>query len=287
VFSGLSGVIGLNMIAWMISTQGWRAACVIGGLVLWVVGLPLVWFFIPPHRPEHYGLLPDGAKPAEQEASRSLRAGTAHASANPEEEYTAREAMRTAPFWLLIVAYMFHGALYPVMNIHCIPFLTDRGMDPQAAAAAMSVYIAASIPARFLGGALIDRLSMQRMRYALAGCFLLECAGVTLFVFNQESLFALYAFFILYGIGMGAAMPMPPVIRARYFGTRNFGTIVGWSQALTMPVGVIGPVLAGWIYDSTGSYQIAFVLFAVTLGMAVVVMSFARPPKPQGRRPAS
>jgi MFS family permease len=287
VFSGLSGVIGLPMIAWMISTHGWRTACVIGGLVLWVVGLPLVWFFIRPHRPEYYGLLPDGAKPSEEEASNSLRAGTTYASAIGEEEYTAREAMRTAPFWLLIVAYMFHGALYPVMNIHCIPFLTDRGMDPLAAAATMSVYITASIPARFLGGALIDRLSMTRMRYALAGCFLLECASVVVFLLNQESMASLYAFFILYGIGMGAAMPMPPVIRARYFGRRNFGTIVGWSQALTMPVGVVGPVLAGWIYDTTGSYEIAFVLFAICLGMAVVIMTFAGPPKALQRRPTS
>jgi MFS family permease len=160
-------------------------------------------------------------------------------------------------------------------------------MDPLAAAATMSVYITASIPARFLGGALVDRLSMARMRYALAACFLLECAGVVLFLLDQESMTSLYAFFILYGIGMGAAMPMPPVIRARYFGSRSFGTIVGWSQALTMPVGVVGPVLAGWIYDTTGSYEIAFVLFAICLGMAVVVMGFAGPPKLRERRPSS
>jgi cyanate permease len=49
---------------------------------------------------------------------------------------------------------------------------------------------------------------------------------------------------------------------------------------LTIPVGVVGPVLAGWIYDTTGSYEIAFVLFAITLGMSVVIMGFVRPPKP-------
>jgi len=279
VFSGLSGVIGLPLIAWMISTHGWRATCVIGGAVLWVVGLPLVWFFIRPHRPEHYGLLPDGAKQSEQDESDSLQAGAAYAARIGEEEFTAKQAMRTAPFWLLIAAYMFHGALYPVMNIHCIPFLTDRGMDPLAAAATMSVYITASIPARFLGGILIDRISTPKMRYVLAGAFLLECGGVTLFLFNQESTFALYAFFILYGIGMGAVMPMTPVLRARYFGRKSFGTIAGWSRALTLPVGVLGPILAGWIYDTTGSYQIAFVLFAITLGIAVVIMIFAGPPK--------
>ncbi len=280
VFSGLSGVIGLPLIAWMISAYGWRAACVVGGVVLWVVGLPLVWFFIRPHRPEHYGLLPDGAKLSEEDESDSLQAGAKYASKIGEQEFTAKEAMRTAPFWLLIVAYMFHGALYPVMNIHCIPFLTDRGMDPLAAAATMSVYITASIPARFLGGALIDRIGTPNMRYALAGSFLLQCMGVTLFLFNQESTLVLYAFFVLYGVGMGAVMPMTPVLRARYFGRKSFGTIAGWSRALTIPVGVVGPVLAGWIYDVTGSYEIAFVLFAVTLGISAVVMIFARPPKP-------
>lgn len=280
VFSGLSGVIGLPLIAWMISVYGWRAACVIGGVVLWAVGLPLVWFFIRSRRPEHYGLLPDGATPSEEDASDALEAGRTYAADLGEVEFTTKEAMRTAPFWLMIAAYMFHGALYPVMNIHCIPFLTDRGMDPLEAAATMSVYIMASIPARFLGGALIDRVRTRNMRYALAGSFALQCAGVTLFLFNQESMAVLYTFFVLYGIGMGAVMPMTPVLRARYFGRKSFGTIAGWSRALTIPVGVIGPVLAGWIFDTTGSYEIAFLLFAVTLAMAVVIMLFVTPPKP-------
>jgi MFS family permease len=279
VFSGLSGVIGLLLITWMISAYGWRTTCLIGGLVLWVAGLPLVLLFIRSRRPEHYGLLPDGANPAEQNASDSLEAGRAYAASLGEQEFTLKEAMRTAPFWLLIGAYMFHGALYPVINIHGMPFLTDRGMDRMAAAAAMSVLFAASIPARFLGGFLIDRISTPNMRYALAGCFLLECSGVTLFLFNQENMVALYTFFVLYGIGMGAVMPMTPVLRARYFGRKSFGRIVGWSRVLTLPVGVAGPVLAGWIYDSTGSYEVAFELFAITLGIAVVVMLFAGPPK--------
>ena len=137
-----------------------------------------------------------------------------------------------------------------------------------------------------LGGALIDRIRTPKMHYALAASFLLQCAGVTLFLFNQESMAALYAFFILYGVGMGAVMPMTPVLRARYFGRKSFGTIAGWSRALTIPVGVIGPVLAGWIFDVTGSYEIAFVLFAVTLGISAVIMIFARPPKPLQRHPS-
>jgi nitrate/nitrite transporter NarK len=160
-------------------------------------------------------------------------------------------------------------------------------MDPLAAAATMSVFITASIPARFLGGFLIDRISTPNMRYAVAGSFALQTVGVTLFLFNQESMLVLYTFFVLYGVGMGAVMPMTPVLRARYFGRKSFGTIAGWSRALTVPVGVVGPVLAGWIYDTTGSYEIAFQLFAITLAISVVIMLFVTPPKPSERHSLS
>jgi MFS family permease len=280
VFSGLSGVIGLPIVAWLIVAFGWRMACVMGGAVLWIGGLPLVWFFIKAKRPEYYGLLPDGAKVKEDETRDIVKAGKEYSAAAGETEFTAREALRTNTFWLLIVSYMLHGALYPVMNIHCIPFLTDRGMDALTAAATMSIYITASIPARFLGGVIVDRVGTGAIRFMLAGAYLLQSIGVTIFLFNAQSMVALYAFFILYGVGMGAAMPMSPVIQARYFGRANFGLIAGLNRAMNMPVGIAGPILAGLIYDRTGSYMLAFTLFALLLGVSAVTMSLVRPPKP-------
>jgi MFS family permease len=158
-------------------------------------------------------------------------------------------------------------------------------MDLVVAAATMSVFITASIPARFLGGVIVDRVSTEKLRYAIASFFALQALGVTLFLFNQQSTFVLYTFFILYGIGMGAPMPMTPVMRARYFGRKHFGAIAGISRMLSVPVGVVGPVLAGWIYDKTGSYEIAFTLFAITLGMSVVLMCFVKPPKRRQMQP--
>lgn len=283
VFSGLSGVIGLPIVAWLIVAYGWRMACVVGGVILWVVGLPLVWFFIKAKRPEYYGLLPDGAAVKADSTEEILEAGKDYVQEVGEVEFTAREAMMTGAFWLLIVSYMLHGALYPVMNIHCIPFLTDRGMDPLVAAGTMSIFITASIPARFLGGVIVDRVRTGSIRFMMAGSYLLQSIGVTVFLLNSQSMIALYAFFILYGVGMGAAMPMAPVIRSRYFGRTNFGLIAGISQAMNMPVGIAGPILAGWIYDTTGSYMLAFTLFAVLLGGAALTMSFVRPPRPPKR----
>jgi sugar phosphate permease len=277
-FSGFSGVIGLPIVAWLTASYGWRIACVIGGMVMLIIGLPLVWFFIRSRRPEYYGLLPDGDSLEVEDTDDAIQAGIEYAAMAGEAEFTATQAIRTNAFWLLVVAYMFHGALYPVMSIHCIPFLTDRGMDPLVAAMTMSVYVFASIPARLFGGILVDHVRTPLIRFVMAGAYLLQCFGVTLFLFNQQSMAALYIFFVLYGVGMGAAMTMTPVLRARYFGRRAFGTIAGISRALNTPVGVIGPVAAGWIYDSTGSYMTAFTIFAVMLGISAVIMSSIRPP---------
>jgi len=277
VFSGLSGTIGLPVVMGLIVAFGWRTACVIGGLVMLGVGLPLAWFVIKAHPPEHYGLLPDGAANGEN-GKDIAQAGKGYATAVDETDLTPKAAFRTRAFWLIVVAYSFHGALYPVMSIHCIPFLTDRGMDPIAAAATMSIYITSSIPARFFGGILVDHVTTPTIRFLIGIVFLMQSAGVVIFLYNQESMAALYSFFIMYGIGMGAAMPMTPVMQARYFGRKNFGTIVGVSRALHMPVGFMGPIAAGWIYDATGNYLTAFFCLAVLLGISGFIIMLAGPP---------
>jgi sugar phosphate permease len=279
VFSGLSGTIGLPVIMGLIVAFGWRTACVVGGVVMLGVGLPLTWFFIKAHPPEHYGLLPDGAAVGKESGEDIVEAGERYAIESGEVDFTLKEAFRTRAFWLIVVAYSFHGALYPVMSIHCIPFLTDRGMDPMAAAATMSLYITASIPARFFGGIIVDRVETTSIRFLLGIAILLQSVGVAIFLFNPESMIALYGFFILYGIGMGATMPMTPAMRARYFGRKNFGVIAGFSRAFHMPVGFIGPIATGWIYDVTGSYTTAFVYLAALLGISGLIIMFAAPPE--------
>jgi OFA family oxalate/formate antiporter-like MFS transporter len=65
---------------------------------------------------------------------------------------------------------------------------------------------------------------------------------------------------------------------ADYFGTRNFGTIMGLSGMVSMVGGLISPVLAGWVFDTTGSYQIAWTIFAFITLPAIPLMLLARPP---------
>lgn len=286
VFSGFSGVLILPFIAWLITRVGWRSTCIIGGLVFLFIGLPLVLLLIKSKRPEYYGLLPDGAEVEEglTDQAELFRRGIAYAAEVQEVEFSLRQAMRTSAFWLLILVQAVYGLVAPAINIHGIPFLTDKGISPLKAATMMSLMIGASIPARFFGGLIADRVTISRLSKVLALSYLLQAIGMGLYMLHQTE-GMIYVWFILYGIGMGAGITLNSSIRARYFGRKAFGTIQGTSSMFLTPVGVAAPIYAGWVYDHTGSYISAFWLFTALLAVSSAILPFVRPPAPPEERP--
>ncbi|MFC1978212.1 MFS transporter [Chloroflexota bacterium] len=278
---GLSGVLVLPLIAWFIITQDWRAACLIGGVVMWLFGLPLIWFFLRQHRPEYYGLLPDGATTVEEatDTGQMIDRGVEYAVEVQEVEFTLRQAMRTPAYWLLILAFGVQALSIHPVTVHSIPFLTDIGIDPLRAAGMLAMTALASIPSRIAGGFIIDRVKKQHLRFVLAATYLLQAVGIIVFLLNR-SIAMIYVWFILRGLGMGGAMIMTHPITARYFGRKAFGSIRGFTTMFLIPIGMASPIYLGWVYDTTGSYIDAFTLVAVVLAMTAVLASFILPPKP-------
>ncbi len=281
VFSGLSGVVVLPLIAWLITAQGWRMTCVTGGLVMAVVGLPLAYFFLKQRRPEYYGLLPDGATMEGEAADldQFIERGVQYAAEVDEVEFSVKQVFRTRVYWLLLAINGSHALVAGALNIHTIPFLTDLGIDELAAAGMMVVMIGSSIPARFFGGLVADRVKTDHLRFILWGAYILQLIGIGVFLLNP-TVAMIYVWYILYGVGIGTAYVLNPLIRARYFGRKAFGSIHGVTAMILTPFGVVAPVYAGWVYDTTGSYMSAFTLFAGLLAFAIVLIIFAKPPKP-------
>ena len=278
--TGLSGVLVLPLIAWLITSVGWRQTCLIGGIVMWVGGLPLAWFFLKRHRPEYYGLLPDGATTEEAvDSNRMIDKGVEYAAEVDEVEFTLRQAMKTSAFWLLITAQAVHGLAWVAFQLHTIPFLTDIGIDPLAAAAMAVIYVSVGLPFRFIGGILADRLKRQHLRFLMAGSYFLQAIGIIIFLLNQ-TIAMIYVWFVLLGIGWGSGITSYSVIGGRYFGRKAFGSIRGTGMAIMAPVSIVSAIGAGWIYDTTGSYISAFVISAAALTAATIIMSMAKPPEP-------
>ena len=279
-FTGLAGLV-LALVAWLISTQGWRMTCVVGGLAMWCIGLPLVWLFVRPRRPEYYGLLPDGAsteaKPDEH-VSGMIDRGVEYAAEVREVEFTLRQAARTPAYWLLVMAEAVRWAGFSAILAHGVPFLTDFGIEAVRAAGLVGIVILTSTPSRLLGGVLADRVQTGHLRFVMTGAFLLQAVGVGAFLLNQ-TMAMVYVFLILFWIGVGIALPLPTAVRARYFGRKALGSIEGTSIIFVTPLGVAGPIYAGWVYDHTGGYIAAFTLFAILFAISAILVSFAFPPK--------
>jgi MFS family permease len=71
-----------------------------------------------------------------------------------------------------------------------------------------------------------------------------------------------------------------PAIRAEYFGLSALGKIQGFMNPVMMFAGAVGPIFAGFVFDATGSYRIAFLVTGLLTFCAAIAMFFARPAKP-------
>jgi len=280
IFS-LSGLLLLPRIAWLIETQGWRMTCIISGVIIALVCFPLAWFFIKPHPPEYYGLLPDGAatKGEANEGKQIVDKGINYADNAKAMNFTLRQTMKTPSFWLIIVAGYITGIVMPVMNVHCIPFLTDMGIDPIRAATMMGFMVTVGIPTRLVTGPIVDRIKTNHLRFIMVTGHFLQAIGVATFLVNN-SIATIYVWFLLYGIGSAASFGVELPMLARYFGRKAYGSILGLWLAMNTPIGLVAPIYVGWVYDTTGSYMSIFGLLAILTAVSGVVACFILPPKP-------
>ena len=281
--AGLCVATVLPLVAWLITIVGWRWTCVIGGVVMWLIGFPLAWFFVKQHRPEYYGLMPDGVTVEEQTSSdEMIDRGVAYAAGVEEVEFTLRQAMRTPAYWLLIASAGAQGFLPTFMIIHSIPFLTDRGFDPVKASLIIGVISLGSIVTRFLIGFVVDRIKRNRLRFLVGVSYFVQAIGLITFVL-YPTITMLYVLFILYYAAFGILLPLGSIVRARYFGRKAFGSIQGSSMTILTPFAVVSPIFAGWVYDTTGSYMRVFPVLAGLVTLATILVCLAVPPKPPAR----
>ncbi len=265
---GLGGAIVVPVLGWLIAQYGWRVALLVTGGAIWLIGLPLCL----PIRdtPEKVGLLPDGDK--------VLATEEAEAEAVREVSFTLKEALKTAAFWILALAFILRLFVVGGVWVHMIPLLVWKGFDEQGAANAIGLLLIVSIPVRFFFGWLGD---IYPKRYLLMLCCGIE-TGALIILVTATSMWQVYLFVIVFALGYGVG-PLNIAIVGDYFGRRYFATIRG-ALTLVFAVGIVsGPIFAGYIYDVTQSYQLAFMTFIVLYALAALVFLFARRPKPPAR----
>ncbi len=285
VGAGIGGAVVVPALGWLIDLVGWRWAGVVIGLTVWLVGIPLASTMR--HRPEEVGLLPDGEPVAKRE-EQNPEEGSAPASAalpaapppvavgSGETDFTAGQALRTSTFWLLVLGMVFRSTILSSIVVHQIPHLEDIGIPRHTAEAILGFMVLMSIPGRLLFGWLGDVVAK---RYLMVVVCVLQGIGVFILA-SASSLGWVFVFLVLYALGYGGAIPLMPAFRGELFGRKAFATIGGLITPLTTLSAVAGPIFAGYVYDVSDSYRIAFYTFAVMVMLSGVTFFFVRPAKP-------
>jgi MFS family permease len=287
IFGVVTGGV-LPFMGFLLYSIGWRNAFLLAGLITWVIGLPLTWFFVKPKRPEFYNLMPDGigyiaTKDLGQDFSSSVvDAGVNYAKQHGEIEFTVRQLLRTRVFWIMTISSILYQVSWSVVNVHQVPYLTDMGLDPVTAAGALGLMVLISAPGRLIGGIMSDRISARQMKYLFVAVNTAQV--VELFIFmNATNMTMIYIFVLSYGLTMGVRYVCYPLIRARFFGRKAFASAQGISSLMTLPASIVSPIYAGWMFDNTGSYSIVLIQGIVLLAIGSVVLLFLDPPKPPER----
>jgi len=280
----VSGMVLLPFLAWLIESYGWRWTCLITGIIMAAICFPLILVFVRPRRPEHYGLTADGI--AAQNPQKAEENGETFSSTKEgSPQFSLKQAMKSHSFWLMILLFTLAGLAAPIMSVHCVPFLTDRGISAVQAASMMSIWLTCGIPARIIVGFIVDKLKTGQLHFLVGAGYLLQAIGVALFlILKSESV--IYVWFVLYGIGSGLSAAPFLTMLADYFGRRSFGSIIGMIMLFNLPVTLAAPVYVGWVYDSTGSYNNVFTIFASLLVAASAVALFITVPRLQQKKTA-
>ncbi len=274
------GIVVIQVITPLIELRGWRFTCLVWGLIVFAA-VPLAYFLIKPRRPEYYGLLPDGAElpPGAEAKIDMLEKGIGYASSFQETEYTFKQTIKTGTYWLLLIGFSVHNIIASGFNLHVYPFLTDVGISDAVASSMMGMMIFFTAPARVFGGIIADRLPKQRLPFILFGAFLLQVIGLSTFL-QFQNLAAIYILLACHGLSSGAVTPIVILILGRYYGRKAFGTILGTMVAFLSPLGLLAPVYYGRVFDTTHSYNMAFVTALVLAIIAAITMLFVRVPRP-------
>jgi len=268
---GFSGLL-VPLIVTLIEVYEWRMAVTILALGMLVVALPLSLLFR--HKPEQYGLFPDGQVQDPIDDSLS----------QVPEAVKVKQALKSSTFWRLALVFMYKIMVVSATITHVMPYLSSIGV-----ARSMSSLVATSIPLMSIGG----RLGLGRLadkldkRLIAAGGFTMVGFGLLCFGYvSTGTIWWLVPFLVLFGIGYGGGITLRVSLVREYFGRTSFGTIFGLIMGVGALGGIIGPTVAGWVYDNWGSYQAIWLVFA-GLAVAAVISVLTIPKLTSQPEPAS
>ena len=249
----------------LISIYDWRISYGIIGVLSWVIMLFAAQFLRQSQHEKESGAVHSYNSPV-QDNSRTA------------SSVTLRQVVRTQQFWFLLGLLACQRYIVQAVLVHIVPNAMDLGFTATTAAALLTIIGGVSLVGRVAIGSLGDRIGNKM---AIALCYsALTVALCAVVAINQ--IWMVYLFAIAFGLLYGGMYTLGSPMTAELFGLRSHGFIFGILSFGGTIGGAFGPALTGHVYDINGSYDTAFILFAVISVLGLLFTLFIKPVRRTG-----
>jgi MFS family permease len=271
--AGITGFIFPPLTTALIESVGWRLTWVIIGGITLVGGAIIGGIVLVRNRPEDLGQVPDGIRT-------QLNKGIARTVAlyrqdSNQAEWRMKDLLRMPVTWLIISFMIASGIVLGVTVTHQVAYMQDIGFSPLTAASTMSAWAASLIIGSLAFGALALKINI---RYLGTSAFALLLVAFVILLTSRE-LAVLYLYSALVGMGYGALLAAIPTFVGTYFGRQLYPRLIGIAMALHIAAGAVAGTIAGVIFDSSGSYKLAFFIVVGFILIGLVSIFLARKPR--------
>jgi MFS family permease len=272
-FSGMGiGILAIGPAAqYLISSFGWRTAYKFLGLLVLVLLLPLNYFLRD---------RPNGEQSESkwiylgQKGGGSVQNKKFNRERDETIDWTLGRSMMTLPFWSIFFSFfLIPIGIFPVV-IHQVAYIIDHGYSKMLAASVFGAVGLLSGSGRLFFGTLSDQMGRVK---AVTISFIFSIGGIIILLLlpSLKTVFWLYFYAVLFGIGFGARGPIITAMLADMYKGKNFGSIYGFINVGNGVGGALGPWLGGYLYDLTGSYRVSFLICIPILVLACILFWMA------------
>jgi len=254
--SGVGGgqLIFMPLLAWAVTTIGWRPTLAGFGVVIVLIGAGS--FFLldndqPDAKSDSGGL----------KVSATIGAKLAYIFCNPV-------------FWLLGGAYVICGfTTAGVVKVHLIPYAKACGFNLTTGAAATGILAGFDMVGMLISGYLTDRIHRPLL---LGSVYFLRALTFVMLFFVTDNVVMLFAFSVIFGTLDFATVPPTAGLVASHIGVNTMGLAMGILFLGHSIGGALGSVTGGWMFDNFARYDWVWII-ALGLALLAAVLSWSVP----------
>ena len=251
----LSGVFIPPIAVYLIGIFDWRITYMIFGIFVIVFFIPFCRFFII-NKPSEVNQNIDGIEPLEENSSKI-----------EGKIMNFWSIVKVPAFWILIIIFSLQFCANLGVYSHIFPYVSDLGFDIKKAGYAVSVGAFGAALGKVVFGKLIDIFSA---RITLWISIIIQGVGILL-VSSSSAYSLLLLSVLIMSLGLGGSVPLMNILFSKTFSPINFGKALGLAVPFMVPIQVIGGPLSGWLFDTFGNYDLAFLLNA---GVCLIAFLF-------------